>query len=367
MIFLNRSIFFILLFVVSSFCSLKAQNKDENLQKQVEILQEQINNMRHVHDQIKKLSDDILWYQRVGDVAFIDKVYIAGPPAKNIKSKTHLSYGNPLKFYCYIFIPRDIKKGRKYPVMILPHGGVHSNLTTYYTHIIKEFIYQQYIVVAPEYRGSTGYGKRYYENIDYGGLEVEDVNTARDYVVDNYPMANKNKIGIAGWSHGGLIALMNIFNYPDDFDVAFAGVPVSDLVMRMGYHDKSYHDLYSADYHIGETVKENLEEYKRRSPVWNAHKLKKPLLIHTNTNDDDVNYIEVEHLIQALKAENKKFEYQVYEEIEGGHSFDRIDTKIGKEIRLKIHKFLAKYLNPPRPIKSVKDMNNAAYWHGLYE
>ncbi|MEJ0054878.1 MAG: prolyl oligopeptidase family serine peptidase [Bacteroidota bacterium] len=65
-------------------------------------------------------------------------------------------------------------------------------------------------------------------------------------------------------------------------------------------------------------------------PVWNVQKLKTPLLIHTNTNDEDVNSLEVEQLIRALKAENKKFEYQIYENVEGGHIFDRIDTKAAK-------------------------------------
>ena len=86
-----------------------------------------------------------------------------------------------------------------------------------------------------------------------------------------------------------------------------------------------------------------------------------PLLIHTNTNDDDVNVLEVEHLIKSLKAEGKKFEYEIYQDVPGGHSFDRMDTKQAKEIRLKIHKFISGYLSPPKPIKSVADMDRAAY------
>jgi dienelactone hydrolase len=86
-----------------------------------------------------------------------------------------------------------------------------------------------------------------------------------------------------------------------------------------------------------------------------------PLLIHTNTNDDDVNVLEVEHLIKSLKADGKKFEYEIYQEIPGGHSFDRIDTKIANEIRVKIYKFLANELNPPTPIKNVKELRKAAY------
>lgn len=141
-------------------------------------------------------------------------------------------------------------------------------------------------------------------------------------------------------------------------------MPVSDLVMRMGYYDDEYRGEYSADYHIGTTAMENLEEYKRRSPVWNVKKLETPLLIHTNTNDDDVNYIEVEHLIQALKAEGKDFEYEIFQDAPGGHSFDRIDIKNSREIRLKIYKFIGKYLKPTKVLDNLKDMEKAAYLPG---
>ena len=67
-----------------------------------------------------------------------------------------------------------------------------------------------------------------------------------------------------------LISLMSIFKYPENYKVAFAGVPVSDLITRLNYMDEEYRKLYSADYHIGQTVQENPEEYKRRSPVCNA-------------------------------------------------------------------------------------------------
>jgi dipeptidyl aminopeptidase/acylaminoacyl peptidase len=124
---------------------------------------------------------------------------------------------------------------------------------------------------------------------------------------------------------------------------------VSDLVMRMGYHDRDYLDLYSAEYHVGKTVRQDIDEYKRRSPVWNVDKLDVPLLIHTSTNDEDVNVIEVEHLIQALKAANKTFEYKVFDAAPGGHSFDRMDIPSARAARAEIWAFLARHLKPPRP------------------
>ena len=64
--------------------------------------------------------------------------------------------------------------------------------------------------------------------------------------------------------------------------------------------------------------------------------------------DEDVNYIEVEHLIQALTAADKRFESKVYD-VPGGHSFDRLDTPEAWAARREIYAFLARYLKPPNP------------------
>jgi dipeptidyl aminopeptidase/acylaminoacyl peptidase len=355
---MKRSIFLsVLLFAM--ICPVIAQNADSSLKE----IKNKIESMGYDISTLQKTMDDIYWYNRVSDVAFIDKVYITGPPIseKQMKNPTAMGVGNPVKFYCYIFIPKDIKTDKKYPLLVLPHGGVHADFTTYHTHIIRELMAQQYIVIAPEYRGSTGYGKDFYEKIDYGGLENDDVNASRDYIVRNYEMVDSTRIGIIGWSHGGMIALMCVFDHPEKYQVCFAGNPVSDLVARMGYSDDEYRKLFSADYHLGKDARADIKEYRKRSPAWNAQKLKTPLLIHTNTNDDDVNVLEVEHLIQALKAEGKQFEYEIFKDVEGGHSFDRIDTRIAKQIRLKIYSFLDKYLDPPRKLKSISEIDKAAY------
>ena len=352
----------LILFATVLFTSTLYSQSMEELHEQIETLNHQISGMEHTFDVLTKKIDDVLWMQKLEDVAWVDKVYIYGPPLWQKENPTAQGAGNPVKFWTYTIIPKNVDPTKKYPLIVLPHGGVHSDFSTYYTHIVRELVAQGYIIVAAEYRGSTGYGKFHYEKIDYGGLEVEDVKASRDYMIENFDIVDGKRVGIIGWSHGGLIALMNIFDHPGDYQVAFAGVPVSDLIARMGYKTQEYRDLYSADYHIGQTAYENVDEYRRRSPAWNAHKMKDtPLLIHTNTNDADVNVLEVEHLIKALKAENKKFEYEIYQEVPGGHSFDRMDTKTANEIRVKIYKFLDASLSPPSPIRDVAGLRKAAY------
>lgn len=351
-----------LLLVLFLIFPLHSQAQNTELKAEIAELKAYNENLKHQLDKLFKKIDDITWFQRVGDIAYIDKVYNYGPPLWKEKNPNGQGAGNPVKFWSYIFFPKDLDTAKKYPLIVFPHGGVHGDFTTYYTHIIRELVSQKYVVIAAEYRGSTGYGAAHYRKIDYGGLEVEDVYASRNYMLENYNFIAKNRVGIIGWSHGGLITLMNIFEHPKDYQVAYAGVPVSDVIARMGYKDQSYRDLYEADFHIGESAEANVQEYRRRSPAWNTHKMKNtPLMITTNTIDADVNVLEVEHLIKSLKADGKKFDYKIYDSIPGGHSFDRMDTKTAKEIRLKMYKFLGKYLQPEKPIRSLKELQKAAY------
>ncbi|MCX7984407.1 MAG: prolyl oligopeptidase family serine peptidase [Bacteroidetes bacterium] len=318
--------------------------------------------LSHRLDIVEKVMDDVLWFQRVGDIAYIDKILIVGPPPSKVLDSNARGAKNPLKFWSYVFIPRSIDKTKKYPLLVIPHGGVHANFTTYHAHIIRECMAQGYIVVAPEYRGSTGYGKSFYEYIDYGGREVEDVHETRNWMVVNCPYVDSTRIGLVGWSHGAMIAFLAATRYPNAYQVVFAGVPVSDLIMRIQYRGREYQEYFSAPYHIGKTLEEDTLEYYIRSPVAHASKLQTPLRIHTNTNDDDVYVEEVLHLIDALKKAGKHFEYEIFENEPGGHSFDRIDTRRAKEIRLKIYHFLQRYLQPPYPFRTLQDLERAGYW-----
>ncbi|MFQ5704865.1 MAG: alpha/beta hydrolase family protein [Gemmatimonadales bacterium] len=336
---------------MSSPMTLLAQSSDEiaGLKNQ---LSRHVESLRHSLDVLNRRVDDIMFFQRLGDMADIDIVSFTGPPRRYEPNPKAQGAGNPLTVRAYVFIPKDLDRTKKQPLIVFPHGGVHGNFGTGNTHVLQEMLQQGYTVVAPEYRGSTGYGGRFYRAIDYGGLEIEDTYAARNFMLENYEFLDPSRVGIVGWSHGGLHALMNIFEHGSSYAAAYAGVPVSDLVARMGYKTQGYRDLYSAEYHIGKSAYEDVEEYRRRSPSWNTSKYDgTPLLIHTNTNDEDVNVLEVERLIQALKAEGKHgFEYKVYQDAPGGHGFNRLDTKFARNSRREIWHFLAPILKPDNPI-----------------
>ena len=297
-------------------------------------------------DEVLKAVDDLMWHTLLGDIADVDKVRYASLPPAHIANPHAPGAANPLVIAAYTFIPKKLDRSRKQPLIVFCHQGIHANEDTRDAHVFRELLEQGYSIIAPDYRGSTGYGRGFYQQIDYGGREVDDVYIGAQWMLENYSFLDPKRVGIIGWSHGGLITLMNIFEHPQMYAVAYAGVPVSDLVARMGYEPEQYRALYSAPYSIGKTVREDIEEYRKRSPVTHASELETPLLIHTNTNDEDVNVLEVEHLIEALKAAGKKFEYKIYQNAPGGHYFNRLDTKLAKDSRKEIYAFLARYLKP---------------------
>jgi len=319
----------------------------------------------HAFDILEKKMEDILWYDKVGDVAIIDKVRLAGP-ARAVQTPTGTPYldallDNDFLFYALIFFPRGTQQTGKYPLIVFPHGGVHGTITSSYAHIIRELMAQGYIVIAPDYRGSTGYGKSFYRAIDYGGLENDDVLASARYMVENYAIVDPSRVGLMGWSHGGMISLMNALQHPDMYACAYAGVPVSDLAYRLSYQEAAYAHNFTAAYHIGRTLEEVPEEYARRSPVTYARDLRIPLMITTCENDDDVSVNDVRRMIDSLTFYKKDFEYKIYGRTQGGHFFDRIDTKEATDARYLAYKFLERYLKPEKTFASPEEMRKAGY------
>jgi dienelactone hydrolase len=187
-----------------------------------------------------------------------------------------------------------------------------------------------YVVIAPEYRGSIGYGKEFYDAIDYGGNEVDDVVTAVDVLKGKYPQVDPSRIGIMGWSHGGMITLLSIFRNPARFKAAVAMVPVTNLFQRLAWKGvERQKQMIDPQNRYGGLPFERREVYKDRSPLYGVDKLQIPLYVAVAKNDDDVNIEEDMQLVDALRSRKSALaETMVYDDPPGGHTFDRrVDPK----------------------------------------
>jgi dipeptidyl aminopeptidase/acylaminoacyl peptidase len=287
---------------------------------------------------LSRQMNELLWRQRLDDIAVVEKVLFTGPPPRGT---------NNVVISALTFVPRGKWRAHKLPLIVLAHPEIHGNVASDdFAIIVRELIQRRYAVIAPDYRGSSGYGIEFWRTIDYGGLEIEDVHAARKFMLETHREIDPKRVGMVGWSHGGLIALLTIFAHPDDYQVCYAGVPVSDLEERIKIKGKGYEELFSAPYHIGKTLAQAPEEYRRRSPTKNVDKLRTPLLIHANTNDEDVNIHEIQKLIEALQIARKDFKYHIYTNAPGGHLFNRLDTNLARQSREEIWDLLKRYLKP---------------------
>lgn len=311
----------------------------------------------HLDAKLTRQLNQLLWFQRLGSIADVDQVRFTGPPPRPTGTNAPTSGSNEVIISAMTFLPKQHSRKHHLPLIVLAHGEIHGNLASDEdANVVRELVQQGYAVIAPDYRGSSGYGPEFWRLIDYGGLETEDVDAARRFMLERYSQIDPDRVGIMGWSHGGAIALLTVFAHPTDYRACYAGVPVSDLEERIRIRGKGYEDLFSAPYHLGKTLEEAPDEYRRRSPAWNAEKLRTPLLIHANTNDEDVKFQEVDRLLTALQKADKDFQAHVYTNAPGGHMFNRLDTPAALASRREIWRFLAQYLHPAHAATTDKTL-----------
>jgi dipeptidyl aminopeptidase/acylaminoacyl peptidase len=250
---------------------------------------------------------------------------------KGIMECTKITYRSSvgdMDIPAYLFQPLQKGPARSRAAMIWVHGGVHGNWAISYFPFVREAVEKGYVIIAPEYRGSTGYGEKHHMAIDYGGYEIDDVMSAVDYL-KTLPHVNPERLGMMGWSHGGYITLLSVFREKHPFKAAVAMVPVTNLFFRLSYKGPSYQRQFSTQSRILGLPFEKRELYKERSPIYHVDKLQVPLLVHVATNDTDVNFEENEQIIDALRARKPKLsETKVYVNptpgpASVGHTFNR--------------------------------------------
>ena len=223
----------------------------------------------------------------------------------------------------FVFQPLTRASG-PHPALVWVHEDIRGHLYEHYIPYIREAVSRGYVVIAPEYRGSIGYGKTHYDAIDYGGAEVDDVTTAVSVLRARYGI-DPDRIGIIGWSHGGLIALLGTFRNPSLFRSAAAIVPVTNLFHRLALKGvEAQRRAIDPQNRFGGSPSERPDVYRYRSPLFHVDDLRVPVVISLADNDDDVSIDEAMPLADALRARKPQLsDVKVYHNPAGGHLFDR--------------------------------------------
>ncbi len=233
-----------------------------------------------------------------------DSIYAArSAGVMRFEKVTYRSSADGMTIPAYVFSPLSPRGARAHAALVWIHGGVHGNWDQNYLPFVKEAVQRGYVVVAPEYRGSTGYGAEHYNAIDYGGKEVDDAGSAVEYL-KSLPYVDPERLGVMGWSHGGYITNLLLFRAgaATPFRAGAAIVPVTNLIFRLSFKGPGYQRSFSTQAGLRGLPFERREEYVRRSPYYHVDSLRVPLLVHVATNDEDVNFEEAQMLIDALRA-----------------------------------------------------------------
>jgi len=258
-----------------------------------------------------------------------DSIYAArSAGVMDFKKISYKSSVDGLEIPAYLFQPLEKRGPRGHAAMVWVHGGVHGDWSATMFPFVKEAVQRGYVIIAPEYRGSTGYGAAHYNAIDYGGKELDDVVSAVDYL-KTLPHVDQDRLGIMGWSHGGYITTLILCRDQHPFKAGAAIVPVTNLVFRLSYKGPSYQRSFSTQAGIQGLPFEKREEYIKRSPLYHIENLKVPILVHVATNDTDVDYVEAQQLVWKLRALKPDLaETKIYMDPapwgnSGGHAFSR--------------------------------------------
>jgi dipeptidyl aminopeptidase/acylaminoacyl peptidase len=283
----------------------------------------------YVSDDPKDHSPGYDFQRDIEQKAEIDRRYAEA--SRGVMAFRKISYRSSVGDFeipAYLFQPLTTRRARGHAAMVWVHGGVHGNWSINMFPFVKEAVERGYVIICPEYRGSTGYGEKHHNAIDYGGYEVDDVMSAVDYL-KTLPHVDASRLGIMGWSHGGYITLFSVFRDTTPFKAAAAMVPVTNLVFRLSFKGPRYQHSFSTQERIQGLPFEKPDLYVERSPLYHVDKLRVPLLVHVATNDTDVNFVEDQQIVDALRsrkpdlAETKVYVDPVPGPSSGGHTFNR--------------------------------------------
>lgn len=244
-----------------------------------------------------------------------------------------------------VTMPANLKRDGSNPAIVLPHGGPTGKTDDFFDDIAAALASRGYIIIAPNFRGSTGYGKDFQaaNYNDLGGGDLKDVIAAKQFLVAS-GYVDPKRVGIFGGSYGGFMTLMAIGKAPDEFA---AGVQWFGIInWRTMYRDmdevlKAY--LRS----LMGTPEENPEGYDRASPLTYIAQAKAPLLSLQGENDIRVPRGQAQEVEDILKAKGRTVE-TVFYPLEG-HGFRKRENQLDSLKRTV--EWFDRYLKPQAPAK----------------
>ena len=247
-----------------------------------------------------------------------------------------------LEVPAYLTLPKGVA-AKNLPLVVVPHGGPWARDSWGYSSFAQFLANRGYAVLEPNFRGSTGFGKKFLDagNKQWGEKMQDDITWGVKSLVAQ-GVADPKRIGIMGGSYGGYATLAGVAFTPDVYAAAVAIVAPSNLETLLEtippYWEAGRITFYER---MGNpNTPEGKAQLKKQSPLFSADKIKTPLFVVQGANDPRVNIREANQIVVALRDRGFPVEYMVAPD--EGHGFQRPVNNMA--MFAKGEKFLAKYL-----------------------
>jgi dipeptidyl aminopeptidase/acylaminoacyl peptidase len=223
-----------------------------------------------------------------------------------------------------MWVPFNLKRDGSNPALVLPHGGPTGQMVDYWNPGATAGVSRGYICIAPNVRGSTGYGlefqKANYQ--DLGGGDLQDEVYAAKFL-ESTGYVDPKRIGITGGSYGGFMTLMAIGRTPDVWGAAVEWYGIINWYTMLQHEDPLLQEYEKSL--LGDPEKDR-KFYEAASPITYLHNAKAPLLVLQGANDPRVPKEEAEQVVKLLQDDGKTVAVHYYPN--EGHGFDKRENRI---------------------------------------
>ncbi len=240
----------------------------------------------------------------------------------------------------FVYVPYNLPRNAQHPAIVYVHGGPTAQTMNNFNRFVQYMANQGYLVIAPNYRGSTGYGKEFQQAnlFDMGGGDLQDVLAAADWIQQT-GYVDPKKLILMGGSYGGYMTMMGVAKAPE---VWAAGVPIVPFVnwfTEIQNEDPALQQSHLAT--MGDLEK-NKALYEDRSPINFVDRIKAPLYLLAGGNDPRCPKEEAQQVVDAVKKRGGVVEYKVYEN--EGHGFAKVENQVDAYKR--VAEFLIAHVPP---------------------
>ncbi|MGD0037468.1 MAG: S9 family peptidase [Bacteroidota bacterium] len=277
-------------------------------------------------------------------------------PSKNLAPMKPLRYAarDAMEIPAYLVLPKGIP-AKNLPMIIFPHGGPWARDFWGYNSTAQFLANRGYAVLLPNFRGSTGYGKKFLNsgNKQWGtGSMQHDITDGVQYLIKK-GIADPKRVGISGGSYGGYATLAGLTFTPDLYAAGFDIVGPSNIITLLNSIPPYWAPMKKTfTIRVGDKDDpKDKEMLEKQSPLNSAKNITAPLFVVQGANDPRVKKAEADQIVVALRDLGRQVEYIVAPD--EGHGF------AGKENRIAMYtameQFFAKHLNG-RVQKDVRDV-----------